>query len=984
MSRELTNQVLILDGREFAIQAIIGRGASCVVYRAECPDKTEHLLKEYNPRHIAMYRESTGELCLESEEDREEFEAGLVRFREGHTKQRELRLDSDLKNSTSNVQGIYEANGTEYIDMTCFNGKTYDQVQEKSVYDLLHRMKALAQVIGNYHKAGLLHLDIKPENIFTLPETCEMVMLFDFDSVVSRESAAAGGARSYTLSWAAPEQTNPLKRNTICEATDIFSVGEMIFCQLMGRQLSGSYRHSTTEERLSFAEYHFDRNLPIFENLNPKVFPMLEELLHKTICVSIKQRYKSTIDLIAALDEIIAIANPQKPYLKNSPFAVQDFFVGRDSEIQEIHRRLNENNILFLNGIGGIGKSELAKRYALKYKADYDAIIFAPYVSDVNMLLQDDHAIPLYNFEPRPEEKPEDYCARKLKKLSELCDERTLFILDNLDRENDPNIGKLLNLGCKILITTRRDFSGFGKPQLYVDKLASTKKIREIFDQYYKVQNEEESACVDKIIATLEGHTMAVELVAKQIEAEWATADEILIKLKDSGVSGIGDSAVDSGKDGLNSRSTFAHIKALFDLTVFQQNENALYVLSNLALIPHTGIDRKLFAEWSELSQHGGNTVANDLIKAGWIRQDKLSKTISLHPVVADVIGKELHDHQFRTLLSNFSMFISNESDDYTDHVFGQQTQYLIWTLTYKFTEFLIKTDIDAPYICDVLYKIGGVLYDYSDYVNCEKVWIKVSADYERRGSCKDIAEIQCSLALLYAEIGRLEKDEDMILRAIESYQHSLPIFGELGDWDSLATIYNNIGSAYHDLNRYEEAVSMYQHSIECHNLQSEKGARYFSSVAICHNNIGVLYKDMQLYRQATKSYRDALALLETQPWNTIDNALIRHNLAVVLYKKNSDTYDLCQAKKCVEEALSIRRNIFPNGNISIAQSEELLARILMEYDTENTDTRAEALLISAQKPFFDYYGEDHEETVRLLKGLTVVRAKLYGNKVKV
>ena len=108
MSRELTNQVLILDGREFAIQAVIGQGASCVVYRAECPDKTEHLLKEYNPRHIAMYRESTGELCLESEEDREEFEAGLVHFREGHTKQRELRLDSDLKNSTSNVQGIYQ------------------------------------------------------------------------------------------------------------------------------------------------------------------------------------------------------------------------------------------------------------------------------------------------------------------------------------------------------------------------------------------------------------------------------------------------------------------------------------------------------------------------------------------------------------------------------------------------------------------------------------------------------------------------------------------------------------------------------------------------------------------------------------------------------------------------------------------------------------------------------------------------------------
>ena len=132
MNRELNNQVLKLNGREFAIQEVIGRGASCVVYRAVCPDKTEHLLKEYNPKHIAMSRDKDGFLRLENEDDRAEFEAGLVRFREGHAKQRELRLDSDLKNTTSNIQAIYCANGTEYIDMTCFAGSSYEKVQEKS------------------------------------------------------------------------------------------------------------------------------------------------------------------------------------------------------------------------------------------------------------------------------------------------------------------------------------------------------------------------------------------------------------------------------------------------------------------------------------------------------------------------------------------------------------------------------------------------------------------------------------------------------------------------------------------------------------------------------------------------------------------------------------------------------------------------------------------------------------------------------------
>ena len=970
MSRELTNQVLILDGREFAIQGIIGRGASCVVYRAECPDKTEHLLKEYNPRHIAMYRESTGELCLESEEDREEFEAGLVRFREGHIKQRELRLDSDLKNSTSNVQGIYEANGTEYIDMTCFNGETYDQVQEKSVHDLLRRMKALAQVIGNYHKAGLLHLDIKPENIFTLPETCEMVMLFDFDSVVSRESAAAGGARSYTLSWAAPEQTNPLKRNTICEATDIFAVGEMIFCQLMGRQSNGSYCHSTTEERLSFAEYHFDRDLPIFENLNPKVFPMLEELLHKTICVSIKQRYQSAADLIAALDKILEISNPQKPYLKNSPFAVQDFFVGREGEIQEIHRMLSENNILFLNGIGGIGKSELAKHYAVKHKDDYDAIIFAPYVSDVNMLLLDDNSIPLYNFAPYPEEKPEDYCARKLKKLRELCDERTLFIVDNLEREDDPDLNKLLDLGCKLLITTRRDFSGFGKSQLYVDKLADTKKIREVFDKYYKVQNEDESACVDEIIAMLEGHTMAVELVAKQIDAEWTTADEILLKLKDSGVSGIGDSAVDSGKDGLNSRSTFAHIKALFDFTIFtkNKNENALYVLSNLALIPHTGIDRRLFANWCELSQHGGKTVVNNLIKAGWVRQDKATKTISLHPLVLDILHDIFNTEDVKIFLVRFTESLT---DDDTGEIILQACPFAFANAVASIVLGLFqrKQLMPTEEAIHCIGKIGDFFFEQGLYDFAEQSYCAQQEFYKTLNLADAYLAlvIYNSLALLYDKQGELFGKRELSEKALCYHKECLLIAEEPQNnmTEYVSRVYGNIGSVYHTLKDYVNAENYYKKALEHSNRYS-----------FC-NNLGVLFDNQGRYVKALEMHQEAMkrAIEHDEPELVI--ALIEHNMAVS-YKKLGE---FTEAAAHCEKALRIReKNLASGVSYDLAMSQSVLGQIYVELGNPDLIPEAERLLCEAVLSLEKIVGVGHIEYEKAMAILKSFLKKDFAN----
>ena len=258
------------------------------------------------------------------------------------------------------------------------------------------------------------------------------------------------------------------------------------------------------------------QGLPGFEHIRAVV-----ERLRNTICGVVSKRYQTADELITKLDEIIALASPEKPYLKSSPMTMQDFFIGRDNEIAEIHQKLNENRILFLSGIGGIGKSELSKHYAVKYNESYDVIVFASYLGDVNMLLQNDIAIPLYHFSRYPEEKPQEYCNRKLRKLQELCDERTLFIVDNLDRDDDPDLKKLLELNCKLLVTTRIDFSEYGLgQQLSLDVLQSRQEIRAIFDKHYtKALTQEENDCVEQIIDLVAGHTMTVELLAKQMMA---------------------------------------------------------------------------------------------------------------------------------------------------------------------------------------------------------------------------------------------------------------------------------------------------------------------------------------------------------------------------------------------------------------------------------------------------------------------------------
>ncbi len=39
------------------------------------------------------------------------------------------------------------------------------------------------------------------------------------------------------------------------------------------------------------------------------------------------------------------------------------FFVGRDNEIEKLHSLIQDNNCVFVKGIGGMGKSKFVKKY---------------------------------------------------------------------------------------------------------------------------------------------------------------------------------------------------------------------------------------------------------------------------------------------------------------------------------------------------------------------------------------------------------------------------------------------------------------------------------------------------------------------------------------------------------------------------------------------------------------------------------------------
>lgn len=616
---------------EYIIKDVLGRGASCLVYLAEINEGNNvrySIIKEFNPVKLDLKRDASGTLIIPDEKS-EEYSIQLERFKLGYEKQQQIRIINDLTNTTSNIQGIYHTNNTEYIEMTYFNGETYSFNSEKSLYNFFRRMKALTQVISNYHNAGFLHLDIKPDNVYVLPETPEMVMLFDFDSVIEKDVVVGNSPLSYTKDWASIEQIDLKRRKEICEATDLFAVGEMIFYYFFGR-------HSDISERRSFSKYSFDYNTDQFDGANPLIIKHLSELLHNTICNIVKNRYQTAQELIDKLDILISLSNPNEPFLKTNIPSATDFFVGRDDELDLLHDKIQDTNVLFVSGIGGIGKSELVKQYAKKHVNDYDAIIFVPFVSDVFTIITDDAALPICNFKQFPEEKVEEYYARKLRKLKELCDDNVLIIIDNFD--NAEELDKILELNCKMLFTTRCDFSDV-YAQIDLDALKEKQHIIDIFNNFYtKSLSVEDKEIVEEIIDIVEGHTMTVELLAKQMMAGRVSPMQMLERLTDGGIADSGKEKIRIAKDdSLKTGNAYSHIQALFDLS--ELNNDEIYVLANLCLIPHTGISAELFCKWCEIDNYD---IINSLVNEGWIRVNKEDDYISLHPIITEVLLKNI------------------------------------------------------------------------------------------------------------------------------------------------------------------------------------------------------------------------------------------------------------------------------------------------------------------------------------------------------
>ena len=363
---------IIFDNDKFEIVRIVGAGANCVVYEVKKTDQEytyRYYLKECYPFNAIITRSTDGSLKWA---DALEKERNVKKFKEAYNTLLDIYNDAHLRNSTSIPMDIYETNGTVYSLNDIKTGTTFEEDASESLSDILETAIALTKLIEKYHNAGYLHLDIKPENIFLLDETRELLVLFDVDSVVSLDRLRNGEIRhiSFSENYAAPEQKRE-KLFELSEQTDIYGIGATLFSKIMGRFV-------TALDRDIFADWDFDE-IPLFKGINPQVKKHIKDIFKKSLSVQPQNRYKNAGELAEALLMAKKACDNEMYLISDYPSVIKNF-VGRTDELNKINEAFkNKNNIVFLHGFGGIGKSELSKKFAQVHNNDYDAIIFCTY-----------------------------------------------------------------------------------------------------------------------------------------------------------------------------------------------------------------------------------------------------------------------------------------------------------------------------------------------------------------------------------------------------------------------------------------------------------------------------------------------------------------------------------------------------------------------------------------------------------------------------
>ncbi len=263
----------MLDDR-YEILEVIGTGGMAVVYKAMC-----HRLNRYVA--VKILRDE----LANDEEFRKRF-------------QTEAQAVAML--SHPNIVSVYDvshSDGVEYIVMELIEGVTLMQYMKKKGAlgwkEALHFAVQISKALEHAHEKGIVHRDIRPQNIMILKDGTIKVADFGIAALESAQEKKSDQTVG-SVHYIAPEQARGEQPDP---RSDIYSLGVVMYEMLTGKM---PYDGDTAEQ---VAMKHITGHPVPPQELNPDIPEELAAITLKAMNSDINARYQSASELLRDLED---------------------------------------------------------------------------------------------------------------------------------------------------------------------------------------------------------------------------------------------------------------------------------------------------------------------------------------------------------------------------------------------------------------------------------------------------------------------------------------------------------------------------------------------------------------------------------------------------------------------------------------------------------------------------------------------------------
>ena len=247
------------------------------------------------------------------------------------------------KLSHANIMSVYDVSssqGIEYIVMELLDGITLKQYMERrsrmNWREALHFITQIMRGLSHAHSRGIIHRDIKPQNIMVLRDGTVKVADFGIACLADANQTLTQEALG-SVHYISPEQA---KGERLDERSDVYSAGVVLYEMLTGRlPFEGDNAVSVAIQHLS--------SVPLDpREINPEIPEALELICKKAMCSDINHRYASADDMLADLEAFRKDPEVDLDYIKEELTVRKDEQPTNDLPVKEVKESLRKKEFV--------------------------------------------------------------------------------------------------------------------------------------------------------------------------------------------------------------------------------------------------------------------------------------------------------------------------------------------------------------------------------------------------------------------------------------------------------------------------------------------------------------------------------------------------------------------------------------------------------------------------------------------------------------